>query len=285
MVEYLENQFLRIAVSPMGAELTSLWDKTLQQEFLWQADPAIWNRHSPLLFPVVGGLNHGGIRHKGQFFALKKHGFAMDSLFQKQESHHKLAFQLTSSPQTLEVYPFAFCLDVEYSLQERTCKILHRVTNIGEETLYFSLGAHPGFALNGNIEDYYLEFSKDEKLESCYRISDEVLVPTYKSWQQRIPITPSLFNENALIFENLQRDEVSLNNTKNSSSVRVTWDKNFTTLGIWAKKNAPYVCIEPWAGIDDREDFHGEISEKKGILSLPPKAQKELEYTIQIISV
>ena len=44
----MENDFLRVTVSDHGAELISVWDKERGQERIWQADPAVWNRHAPV---------------------------------------------------------------------------------------------------------------------------------------------------------------------------------------------------------------------------------------------
>lgn len=37
----------------------------------------------------------------------------------------------------------------------------------------------------------------------------------------------------------------------------------------WAKPGAPYVCIEPWEGLDDDIHTTGVLAEKKGIVALP----------------
>ena len=47
----LSNSELTIKVSPHGAELCSILRDG--KEYLWQADPAFWKRHSPVLFPIV----------------------------------------------------------------------------------------------------------------------------------------------------------------------------------------------------------------------------------------
>ena len=47
----LSNSELTIKVSPHGAELCSILHDG--KEYLWQADPAFWKRHSPVLFPIV----------------------------------------------------------------------------------------------------------------------------------------------------------------------------------------------------------------------------------------
>ena len=39
-------------------------------------------------------------------------------------------------------------------------------------------------------------------------------------------------------------------------------------LGIWAKPGAPYVCIEPWCGVNDSQIKKADFSEKDGINSI-----------------
>ena len=39
-------------IATMGAECISLKKNGL--EFLWQANPKVWGRHAPVLFPIVG---------------------------------------------------------------------------------------------------------------------------------------------------------------------------------------------------------------------------------------
>ena len=48
----LHNEHLEVIASEHGAELHSL--KLDGHEYLWTGDPAIWKRHSPVLFPFVG---------------------------------------------------------------------------------------------------------------------------------------------------------------------------------------------------------------------------------------
>ena len=50
----LENEYLKVMVADAGAELSSVYDKETDTERLWDADPAVWNRHAPILFPFVG---------------------------------------------------------------------------------------------------------------------------------------------------------------------------------------------------------------------------------------
>ena len=49
--QYIENEVLKVEIADLGAELSSVYDKENQLERVWRADPAVWNRHAPVLFP------------------------------------------------------------------------------------------------------------------------------------------------------------------------------------------------------------------------------------------
>ena len=61
----LENENLRVTVESHGAELVSVVNKQTGAEMLWQADPAVWARHAPVLFPYCGRLKDGAFTCKG----------------------------------------------------------------------------------------------------------------------------------------------------------------------------------------------------------------------------
>ena len=47
----IENQYLKVVVSSLGAELQNIFDKEMKQEVLWQGDKKYWGRRAPVLFP------------------------------------------------------------------------------------------------------------------------------------------------------------------------------------------------------------------------------------------
>ena len=53
-------------------------------------------------------------------------------------------------------------------------------------------------------------------------------------------------------------------------------------LGIWAKPNAPYVCIEPWWGINDNYDKKDDLSKKRGIMALNSNESASYNWNIEI---
>ena len=66
MKKTVSNNSLTIQVSPHGAELSSIVANATGKEYLWQADPTFWKRHSPVLFPIVGSLWNNEYRHNGK---------------------------------------------------------------------------------------------------------------------------------------------------------------------------------------------------------------------------
>ena len=67
----ISNEQLTIQVSPHGAELCSIFANG--KEYLWQADPAFWKRHSPVLFPIVGSVWENQYRNEGIAYTLSQH--------------------------------------------------------------------------------------------------------------------------------------------------------------------------------------------------------------------
>ena len=73
----IHNEFLTLTVDTHGAEAVSL-KNAAGEEMLWQADPAIWKRHAPILFPWTGKLVDGTFTAKGKTWKGGQHGFARD---------------------------------------------------------------------------------------------------------------------------------------------------------------------------------------------------------------
>ena len=112
----LKNDILSIKVDRHGAELCSIRDHS-GREFIWQADPAFWKRHAPVLFPIVGSLWEKRYRIDGKEYTLGQHGFARDMDFHLISSdENTLWYELQSDAETLAKYPYAFTLRIGYKL-------------------------------------------------------------------------------------------------------------------------------------------------------------------------
>lgn len=287
MIYTIQNDSLRLAVKSLGAEMTSLFHLPQQLEYLWQGNPQIWNGQAYNLFPVVCALANDQFSYKGTTYTLQKHGFARKMEFELvKQTAESLTFLLKDAPQTLAQYPFYFRLFITYSLEENRLFHSFKVENSSQETLYFSVGGHPAFNLavfeGETIEDYYLEFEKAEKVSRLVDATGFVKdYDLYLDNEKIIPITPDTFKDDALVFGNLQSENIFIKNKSGNYQVKVGISE-FPYLGLWAKQNAPYVCIEPWQGIPDTPEGYADISLKKGIVSLEPKQTWEKKFVIDI---
>lgn len=204
-------------------------------------------------------------------------------------SKDEIIFLLQESEETLKKFPFKFKLFVSYKLVETELVISYEVINTNSEKMYFSIGAHPAFRCpiqkGKKREDYSLEFSKKETaythlLENGnFNGETELILDNSKS----LPLTKNTFDKDALVFKNLDSDEVSL--VENGEKKLTFKFPNFPYLGIWSKnQESEFVCIEPWFGLADSVNSTGELSEKEGILSLESEEEFACEYTIVVNS-
>ena len=148
MIE-LKNDQLTIKVAELGAELQSIVDSK-GHEYLWQADPEYWPRHSPILFPIVCSVENDTYYVGGQEYHLPRHGFARDTEFTLvAQSDNKVVFALHDNEETLKVYPFPFNLAVSYRLDGNKIHVVWHVENTGKEEMHFQIGGHPAFNAPG----------------------------------------------------------------------------------------------------------------------------------------
>jgi len=286
MISKIGNEQLQVQIKHFGAELCSIKNNS-GVEFLWQAEK-VWPRHAPILFPIVGRLKEDVYALNDSTYQLTQHGFARDKNFEKTScTANEITFLLCADEATLHKFPFQFELYITYRLQKNVLQVQYKVCNRSKSIMPFSIGAHPGFCCPINpeeqFEDYEIVFSENELLETAllqnglFSGIKEVLNPNDK----RIPLTKNTFDKDALVFENLRSDFVSLQSKKTGAYVKVSLD-GFPYLGIWSKPAAPFVCIEPWCGLADSTTANGNIFEKKGINLIEPNQAFERSYSIEV---
>ena len=288
-MEYLENKELKITLNPKGAELTGFYDKSTETEYMWSGDPAFWGKHAPVLFPIVGTLKDNTYLYEGKAYQLSRHGFARDQMFSvEKQAQHTICFSLAANETTLQQFPFAFRLDLLYTLQGRSLTCTYRVTNTDSDVLYFSIGGHPAFRLpleKGTLyNDYYLEFEKEETagrwLISADGLIEAESIPLMQG--KILPLQKSLFHKDAIVLKHLHSTAVSLLSHKTSKGFRFDFT-GFPYLGIWAAKDADFICIEPWCGIADAVNTNQDFTAKEGINSLQAGAVFERSWRVDIL--
>jgi galactose mutarotase-like enzyme len=287
-INTIRNQSISISVAANGAELRSLRRNADMHEWMWQANAEYWPRTAPVLFPIVGKLNENIYRHGSNLFPMGQHGFARDMEFTLAYSGDDfLVYRLDSNEQTFRVYPFHFSLEIEYRLIDSSLAVLYRVFNQGEEDMYFSIGAHPGFSLDGwPAKKYFLEFDKDGNLTTM--ALQDGLIATGEGMNlefknRRIEITKELFFNDALVLKDFHSKWIGIFQQDSTQGIRVNFS-GFPFLGIWSKPGAPFVCIEPWYGHADPLGFEADIAAKPGIVKLQEGASFSCDYSIEVLN-
>ncbi len=285
----IKNNMIEVVISDHGAEVQSVKGAHTGEEYMWQADPEIWGRHAPVLFPIVGRLKNDEYKYQGKTYHMGQHGFARDCDFEvENHTQESITFLLKDNEKTREMYSFKFEFRVNYNLMNNLLEENFSVVNKSDETMIFGVGGHPGFNLpvnNGEEkEDYYFDMHP-----SIARVKIP-LKGAYLDWNNRsiastdsfIGLSDELFKDDALIYELHGHDnKVSLRTDKSKFHINV-WTRNAPYVGIWSQypKTANYVCIEPWWGIADREDADGELEHKYGMNHLEPGKEYQAGFSI-----
>lgn len=288
-MQIIKNQQITVKINPKGAELLNFFNHENQTEYMWNADPSFWGKSSPVLFPIVGALKENTYIFEGEKYTLPRHGFARDKAFVMEKSEeNRVTFLLVSDEHTLKVFPFKFELRLIYSLQNNTLNVTYSVKNIGENKMYFSLGGHPAFAVplseNTTYDDYFLEFDKTENFNRWGLTSDGLIETQSYAFLRntnKLHLTKALFYEDAIVFKNLESSSVILKSEKTSHQLKFDFE-GFPYLGIWAAKDANFVCIEPWCGIADAANHKQELTEKEGIVALDSEEIFERTWRVTI---
>ncbi len=289
MNRIIENDQLQVVIADSGAELSSVYDKKNQEERIWSADPAVWNRHAPILFPFVGKVAGGVYRVGGQEYAMKtQHGFARDMEFACVEvTEQSVTHRLVSTENTRAIYPYEFELLVTHTLDANNPRLLHvnwEVKNNGGGTMYYSIGGHPGFTVpEGNKEPCYVVFPGKEKLS--FVAVDSVTGLALANTPIPLPLEEGYVRANVTLLitwildeQNIQTVQIALPD----KTPYVTMDcSEFPMLGVWSKDHFRYICLEPWAGRTDNDGFTGTLEEKYGVQQLDAGMSKTWAQRIE----
>lgn len=281
MVE-ISNKLIHAVINPIGAELISL-SKLRDENILWNKNEVYWNRIAPNLFPIVGRLKNDCYTYHNNTYLLTQHGFARDNYFEVVEKRESsVLFRLVANENSRKIYPFEFIFEILYSIVDNEIEISYCVQNRGEGIMPYSVGGHPGFAIDGNLTDYFLDFGmifspKRWMLEGSYFSGETKKL----SIEHELKLNYQLFENDAIVFKNPEFKQVILTHNEKGRIAGLSSD-TMTAIGFWTKKNAPFLCIEPWWGWADKLESSGNILEKEGIQLLAENETKSHSYKIEL---
>ena len=291
MIHTIENDYLKVSVNDHGAELYSIFDKIHNREVIWQADPAYWKRHAPVLFPNVGRHFENHYRIGETEYPSKQHGFARDSEFTCVDmTTDSITHKLKSSDATKENYPYDFELKIKHVLEKNQVSVCWEVVNHSNKPMYFTIGGHPAFNVPAvgsadNKEDYLLTF--DEQKSLTYLLLDPASGTALPDQTQTLELTDGtchidahMFDHDALIFDN-QIEKAGIAFPDGTPYLELTCHR-FPNFGIWSVPGSSFVCLEPWMGRSNDCGFTGDLSEKANINKLDVDEIFNASYEIKI---
>lgn len=277
----LQNDSLRVEISPAGAEIQRIVDAQ-GVDRLWDGDPAFWSGRAPVLFPVAGAMKDLTYFLRGRAYTMERHGFARGRTFDVEASDALSAtFRISGEHGQEESLPFAFAFRVRYTLQGASIRVDYSAENLDTETFYYGVGAHEAYACPEGIEAYEIVFDEPESLRRGVLAGGLLTRET-----EAVPLAGralvlhgGLFDNDTLVFSNLNSHGVTLRSTQHDRTVHVDFD-GFDNLLIWTVRGAGYICIEPWSNLPDYIDTDQDITKKPGMIKLVPGETRTLTHTI-----
>ena len=267
MITTINDGKLFVDINSKGAELWRIYDRQ-GNDFLWNGDSKFWGRRAPTLFPICGGMIGDGYIYEGKEYSMPKHGFCRDAEFELETAEsNRAVYLIRNNEERFKLYPFRFEFRIEYIVFDGALQVKYRVKNLGDKTMYFSVGSHEAYACPEGIESYKVGFEVPERLESL-EIADNLVQSGRTLIGENVtelPMSYDYFKVDALCFQNIISKRVSL--VGNGRRIDVEFD-GFEYVLLWTKQQAPFLCIELNCGIDDYADSNRVLQQKKGSVAL-----------------
>lgn len=287
----LENDELKVELCDEGGEIYKITGKKDNVDYLWNGRKFGWPLSAPTLFPVIGKVKDHKYRVDGKEYYMPEHGFADKMCYEVlEQDDNSVTFLLKYNKNTMEEYPFKFELKVNYEIKNNIIKINYEIINRDKVEMAFSIGSHPCLLCpiikDENLEDYYLQLEKKEESATVLCINKhDYLTGEKKEYLKntdKIMLDENTFKNGTLIFNNLKSNVISLRSKNSERYVSIDFT-DFPYLSLWATENTkPFICIEPWYGHADYDDFKGELKDKEGMIHLNKNEIFKCSYSIEI---
>ncbi len=267
MIVKIGDGVLFAEIETKGAELMRVYNAD-GKDFLWNGDARFWARRAPVLFPICGGMKNDSYTLGGKTYTMPKHGFCRDAEFTlESHSENEAVFYIEKTEERYACFPFDFRFYIKYKIVDGTLEVYYVVDNLDKDTMYFSVGSHEAYACPEGIEEYHIEFEKEEKLTSLV-IEDNLIRPStvvISEGTKVLPLKYDYFKVDALCFRNLKSKKLWL--VGGGRRIEISFD-DFEFVLFWTKMGAPFICVELNCGTDDFEGTDGRIETKEGIITL-----------------
>lgn len=280
----LGNEFLSLEVAPLGAEMQNLRTSS-GEDLLWHGDAAFWSGRAPVLFPIVGRAIDDLIAVGDHRAPMSQHGFARRQEFVLEaQTETSCSHILKESAESLEIYPFAFVLQVTHALDGNRLHVTAEVRNTDQRVMPFGFGFHPAFCWplpNSDQKAHKISLASGGN-PNRVRLQDGLLCPEPVPGpfsDGELEIHECLFQDGALVFPN--GAEALRYGSPDGPSLEFQFD-NLPDLALWRPKGAPFLCIEPWHGTASYLGDGCEIAERPNSIALASGKAVQFGYSVTV---
>jgi galactose mutarotase-like enzyme len=246
-----EGSGARVVIAPeRGALVTSF---SVSGKELLYLDPATLNDAGknvrggiPILFPAPGKLEGDAWRALGRAGEMKQHGFGRNVAWSVQSGTRPgdsgsgpsspdvaaVTLSLDATPLTLAQYPWAFHVELAFTLEGFCLRLVARVRNDSATEMPFALGYHP----------YFLAADKRQVRIDTHatRAFDNVTKRTalFGGFDLELPeVDLHLLDHGS---------SASALHFADGSQITLTGSPEFTHWVVWTLAGKDFVCLEPW---------------------------------------
>ena len=276
MIYTIRNDKTEIKINSLGAEVRSVVHNG--RERAWQNETGEWSGCAILLFPFAG---FNRLVFDGVDFGVQKHGFCRNEEFELVEAKNdKITFVLRANERTKAVYPYDFEFFVQYATIDNGYKVCYTVINRENREIPLACGGHESFALENEVENYYVEFEKNEKFDFLVHNASGMLTGEKVSHGEGkiLPLEKDFTDNSAtVILGNINSRKASLYHKKTKEKVVEINFEGFRNLLLWHPHGSKMLCIEPWQALPSYVDEIKEFKDRDGVVTL--EEGKEITFT------
>ena len=286
----IENKYLKVEVTLNGGSLTSIFNKVINEEMLYEKDERSWMGQDVVIFPVIGSLKDRECIVDNKVYSMKNHGLIRYTTLEViSHSDTEIVLGTKYNEDTLNQYPYKYNFEMCYRLNDKELTFEYRVYNLDDKNMYFNVGGHPALIVDGHETDKSFVYD-DVKLvfDKEYTVDQFVLNEVGSLISHKEPITLPL--ELNLTKDIIEEAKTIIYDVTNINEVTlVNKDKKFifdiaksNVLAIWTMPGfGNYICIEPWWGVPDFESTTKKLEEKELIQVLEPNGKFITDFKIK----
>lgn len=261
-----------------------------QHDHFWERGNASLPGGFPFIFPICARIARDGVfgnyLYNGELYNLPIHGFASRMPWQvvlEKTTEDTITLKLEDTEDTLKVYPWKFCIELEYKVTDNQIQCRQTYTNNDEKAMPYYAGFHPYFLTpqpQQGKEKVMLNYQPNRRFKYNSTLTD--LVGTQPLFAVPASIADPVINEQLVELSTNKITTLSYQEQGFALHIEALGveDKNmFPFVQLYTQENQPFICVEPWMS------FPNALNTIDGPRWLQAKHSEHAELTVTLHSL